>query len=454
MRVSLLDSTVTKSQIAVIGLWVAVLIGVFGAWSYTSLSLLTGGDLAGALLSIGRLLGLLATFFALTQFMLMGRIPWIERTFGLDRLASYHRFNGYAAIILIVLHPMFIINSYALSADKNVLAQYWEVIQTYPYAWLALIAEILFVTVVLSSIYIARKHLKFETWYFVHLMVYLAIVIVPFHQFALGGSLTAYPFVEKFWYGLYAFVALNILVFRFLIPFINFFTYGVTVSKVIRETPTTTSVYMKSSMFSKLKVHPGQFVLVRIFAKKLWWQEHPFSVSKVPGGNYELRLTIRNVGDYTSDIEGLKSGAKVLLSGPYGRFTKEVAVTDKRLYVAGGVGITPLLAMATESVGEGVDTVMLHGNTTEKDVVLASDAKKLVKKGLKLAYVFSKPSRSYKGETGYIDVNKIKRLVPDYKERDIYICGPPPMMDGLIENLPGAGVPEGHIHFERFSLHP
>lgn len=59
---------------------------------------------------------------------------------------------------------------------------------------------------------------------------------------------------------------------------------------------------------------------------------------------------------------------------------------------------------------------------------------------------------AYDPERGYIDAAKIKRFVPDVKERDVYLCGPAPMMKAVRSALQNLGVPNRQIHWERFSL--
>jgi predicted ferric reductase len=448
----LTDARPTPAQLAIITSWYLLIVGVAGLWVFGSSQLLFEG-LPDALLSIGRLLGLLATFFALTQFMLMGRIAWIERSFGLDRLAVFHRINGYLAITLILLHPAFIIASYSILSGQNYIAQYLSTVQDTPYGWFAFISQVLFIAVVASSIYIARRRMKFETWYYVHLMVYAAIVLVPFHQFVSSPELAGSTFGRYFWLSLYGFVAANILVWRFALPVINFFRFNFRVTDVVAETPTTTSVYIKADRLSRLNIKPGQFVLVRILTPKLFLQEHPFSVSLLPGDD-TLRLTIRKVGDYTTEIADLKPGARVVVSGPFGRFTKEVAVTSKRLFIAGGVGITPIRTMAEEAVARGTDSVIVYASRAPEDTPLKSELDELSKsEHLKVLYVFSDVPDDFKGLKGRVDGAMIKELVPDFAERDVYICGPPPMMSALVSDLSARNLTPNQLHYERFSLH-
>lgn len=437
LKVHLFDGRISLAQQLILLLWASVLVAVVGLWAPRGVQMLGSGNLSASFVTIAGLLGLLATFFALTQFMLMGRIGWIERQFGLDRLASYHRINGYLAISLIVIHPLFITLSHVVDGEPNIIAAYLSIFSQHPYTIWALVAEILFIAVVVSSIYVARRHLKFETWYFVHLMVYAAIVLASFHQFANGSSLAGSSFATGFWYGLYGFVALNLLIWRFGLPLYNFWRFDFTVSRVVKETPTVTSVYIKAKNLGRFKVKPGQFILVRIFAPNLWWQEHPFTVSWIPHGD-ELRISARAVGDYTNALAQLQPGAKVLVSGPFGRFTEDVAATDKRLFIAGGIGITPLRCLA-EQAANTTDARLLYANRTPDDVPLKKELDSLT---IATTYTYDR-----------LDARAVKKLVPDFLERDVYLCGPPPMMASLIEQLTKAGLPPEQLHYERFALH-
>ena len=450
MKIPLFDGPATTAQQVIIGLWSATLFGVVAFWGLVSAPMISGG-LASALLSIGALIGLLATFFALTQFMLMGRIDWIESAFGLDKLARYHRFNGYAAIILIVLHAPLIVASYALRSKTNYFEQYIQLVQTLPYVNLAAIAVVLFVGVVASSIYIARKHLKFETWYYVHLAVYVAIVFASLHQFAIGSSLNSNSVAYGFWLSLYLFVAFNVLMWRFYLPLYNFFKHQFTVEKVVRETPTTTSVYIRANNLSSFTTTPGQFIMVRFLSKKFIFQEHPFSLSMMPKDNM-LRLTIRSVGDYTEQIRDLQAGTKVIVSGPFGRFTSAVATKEKKLYIAGGVGITPIRSMFEESVLNHQNATLLYGNKDDKDVPLKKELDAIAKSGAAVTYVYS--GKKVSGALhGRINGDLIQEQVPDVLSRDVYVCGPPALMEAVVADLKKIGVPTEQIHYEQFALH-
>src|SRR6266516_4455890 len=56
--------------------------------------------------AVGQLTGLLGAYAVLVELLLMARIPWLERYLGLNRLAVWHRGNGFAAVWLLVAHTV------------------------------------------------------------------------------------------------------------------------------------------------------------------------------------------------------------------------------------------------------------------------------------------------------------------------------------------------------------
>lgn len=432
------------------GFWLANLLIILGFWWNGAEQTIAENWLLG----VGRLAGLLATFCALTQFVLMGRVGWLEPIFGLDKLAIFHRRNGIATILLILAHLLLITLGYSQFSGLGLLEQIGQFIVIFPFVPLAMIAAALFLLVVGSSIYIARKHLKFETWYYVHILTYLAIVLAFWHQFANGADLVANEAFRYYWVGVYLFTLFNIVVWRFTIPLARSFYHGFTVEKVVSETPSATSLYITGKNLASFTAKGGQFVLIRVLAKGLWWQEHPFSLSMKPGTQH-FRMTIRQLGDFTNQIPNLVPGTRVLVSGPYGAFTHELQITPKVVYIAGGIGITPIRALLEERAQwhDKGDAILLYGNRSEQETALWKEVTELAKKGNVRVVNILSDQPSYKGEKGYIDKEKITRLVPDIAARDVFVCGPPLMVNSILPTLKKLNIPSAQLHFERFSLH-
>ncbi len=402
-------------------------------------------------LAFGRLFGLLAVTCVLLQFLLIGRSRWIEELFGLDKLSRVHHYNGYLAFTFILLHPLFITFGYASSSKTNAVQQFITLISTNRNILFAFCAVLLFITIIFASVYIIRKRLKYETWYFVHLLNYAAISLAFLHQLELGSDFLANPVFKWYWYALYTAVAVNHIFFRFLRQTWLFYKHRFTVQKVEKETSDTTSVYIGGKNLPDFKIDAGQFLIYRFLNKKLWWQAHPFSVSYYPSSEF-IRLTPKQVGDYTSELPTIQKGTKVLIDGPFGIFTGKLAVRPKFLFIAGGVGITPIFAMIQKLVLKQKDIFLLYSNKTEREVIFKKEFDTWARQGLiRLRYIMTQ-DKKFKGEQGRLDKEKIQRIVPDLKKREIYLCGPVPFMEAVKQALMELGVEKKFIHYEKFSL--
>ncbi len=94
----------------------------------------------------------------------------------------------------------------------------------------------------------------------------------------------------------------------------------------------------------------GQFVFVRFDRSE---GAHPFTIASAPGslghtaqGEALLRLVIKPLGDYTRTLgQRLRTGQPITIEGPYGRFDGKGSAARQQVWVAGGVGVTPFIAL-------------------------------------------------------------------------------------------------------------
>lgn len=404
-----------------------------------------------ALMALGRLMGLVASLTVLLQFLFMGRMPWLERTFGLDNLAKVHKTNGKLTLLFLVLHPLLLTLGYGWQTNVNLMDQYMSFVFDYEHVLWAAIGFWLFVVVGATSIYIVRSRVKFEAWYFVHLLVYVAVFLSFWHQIEVGTDLLMNQVFLYYWIGLYAVVFTLHAVFRWGAPLYSSLRHEFTVDKLVRESDSVVSVYIKGRDLKDFHVKPGQFMIFRFLKKGMWWQAHPFSMSMVPDGKH-LRISVKEVGDFTSQMKGLKPGTRILIEGPYGVFTDFFGLSSKVLFIAGGIGITPIRSLMEEVVRKEHDAILLYGNRTKEDIVFKEELEKIaVKPKVRVRHILSQDP-SFEGEKGRIDEEKIRRLVPDFKEREVFLCGPIPMMNALHETFRKMGIAPERIHYEKFEL--
>lgn len=404
------------------------------------------------MIALGRLAGLSAAYTILQQFFFMGRMPWLERVFGLDRLSRLHHDNGKRGLVLLLLHPLFLLVGYNSLSQLGLWGQTLSFLSEYEHVLWAVIGLGLFVTVAGMSIFLSiRKRFRYETWYFVHLTAYVAVFLSFWHQIDIGEDLVSKQAFYWYWIGLYIAVFASHAVFRFVRPVWNYFRYGFYVSRIVPENHNTTSVYIGGRYLDSFHINPGQFMILRFFTGKLWWQAHPFSLSLVPDGK-ELRVTIKNVGDFTSQIPAIPVGTRLMIDGPYGVFTELFSVSPKVLFIAGGIGITPIRSLMEAMARHKKDVALLYANRTERDIVFKKEFDEVTSRyGGTVTHVIS-DDPNYPGQKGRLDKEKIRQLVPDLKDREVYLCGPVSMMEAVRQALEDLGLAPSRIHYEEFSL--
>ncbi len=448
-------------RIILASLWVApFLVAAAAWWWYTTHGV--GGNLLGMgrasrLIALGSLAGLFTATAALLQLLLIGRAKWLERAFGQDRLTAAHRYNGILTATLLPVHVILVTLGHG--AKELPAVGLFAQLKTFLTSWddlpAATAAAVLLIGVGLASQSPVRRRLKYELWYYGHLAVYVAIALAFAHQFTYGTGLTSDAPNRAFtiyWYSLYAFCFGNLLLYRLVLPLWRYRRHRFAVTRVVPETDDAASVYIGGRGLERLPARAGQFVFARFLAPGYWWEKHPFSLSRRPDGA-ALRLTIKGVGDFTSRIPALRPGTRVLIDGPHGVFISRAARGRKLLLLAGGIGITPLRALAEELAPAGADMVLLCGNTHEGAIVFRQELADLQAQfpNLKVTHVLSR-QEDWQGERGHVDEEKLRRLVPDVAEREAFLCGPLPMTRSLRKALRSLGVPRPSIHYERFAI--
>src|SRR5215475_11831905 len=293
--------------------------------------------------SIGRFTGLVAADLLLILVVLMARVPWIERQYGQDLLARWHRQVGFASFALMLSHIAAITLGYAAIQRSPLLREAWSLVTTYPGMLLATAGTAALFLVTFTSVKIARARLRYESWHLLHLYAYLGIGLSLPHEFWTGRDFAQLG-EQLFWWTLYVIAAGSVLLYRIGLPLWRSARHDLRVEAVIREMPGITSVYLRGRHLERLRARAGQFCLWRFRDRRGWTRANPFSLSAAPRPDL-LRITVRDVGDGSSAVAGLLPGTRVLFEGPYGRFTGYVRRCARITLIACGIGITPIRAL-------------------------------------------------------------------------------------------------------------
>ncbi|MBK1615937.1 FAD/NAD(P)-binding oxidoreductase [Rubrivivax gelatinosus] len=156
--------------------------------------------------------------------------------------------------------------------------------------------------------------------------------------------------------------------------------------------------------------------------------------------------------------ERVQVGDVLRLRAPSGHFVLDAEESLPVVLIAGGIGITPMLAMLRCSLAAAPQRPvhLFYGVRNGAELAFGADlaALALAHPAFALHRVFSQPAggdeagRDYE-HTGFVGVELLKRALPHGRHR-FFICGPPPMMQALVPALGVWGVPPEDVRYEAF----
>ncbi|MGA6167565.1 ferredoxin reductase family protein [Amycolatopsis magusensis] len=406
------------------------------------------GPSSNVLVSLGRLTGLYGALLMAFQLLLIARLPWVDRRLGMDRLTSWHRLLGFGLLWTLTGHAVFIVSGYAVVEGTGPIDQLGTLITTMEDVLRAVVALVLILLVGGLSARYARRRLAYETWHFVHLYTYLAVVLAFGHQVAAGESFVDSPAARAYWWALWGAALAAVVAGRVLLPLRRNLKHRFRVSAVVPESPEVVSIHITGDKLDELPVRAGQFFLWRFLSRDRWWQANPFSLSAAPDGR-SLRLTVKAVGQGSAALRGLRPGTRVFAEGPYGAFTTAHQTRENALLIAGGVGITPIRALLEEVRGH---VVLLYRVRSETDAVLLEELTAIARTRGAVLRLLTGPSDQDGPGGPVLGPRNLAALVPDVTDRDVFVCGPPGMTRAALRGLTELGLPAAQVHAERFSL--
>jgi predicted ferric reductase len=405
---------------------------------------------AGIFIGAGQVTALLGTYLALVQLVLMSRSPWLDRVVGSDRLAVWHRWAGFACLWLLVGHAVLTTVGFGMSDGSGVVAEIDTLLFTYPWVLMATVGLALLIAVAVTSIRAARRRLSYETWYGIHLYAYLGIALAFLHELVVGTDFLNDQVAVDYWVALYVVAIGLLLTFRVFQPIVFSVRHGLRVERIVQEAPGVVSIHLTGQRMDELPIRAGQYFQFRFLSGGGWWRHHPFSISAAPNGA-TLRVTVKDLGDDTHRLATLRPGTRVFAEGPYGAFTRERIRRSKALFIAGGIGITPLRAMIEERQPRQRDLMLLYRASSWEDVVFGKELEALGRvPGTSVRFLVGRRNTP-EMPVDPLDAQWLLYLVPDIRERDVFYCGSGSFMDHVADSLRTLRIPGKQIHAERFS---
>ena len=391
-------------------------------------------------LSPGRTLGI--TFgwagcgFLLASLMLMLRETWLAKWLGgLERMFQWHHLTGITAYVLLLAHPLLLVAE--AWPDSRRLA--WQMLSPFSQAWPIRLGWVSLLLLMLGLASTFATRIPYRIWRWLHVGLGGGVLIGLVHILLLGIEQPVLPMLA---------LALLFLAWRIFREDFGWAAQPYIVQTVRPIAQGMVEISMKP-LANAIAVTPGQFILVAFFAGSTFrgcGEFHPFTVSAI-GTDQQIRIGVKALGDCTRHIQSIEPGVIARVHGAFGTFLAERSAAPQ-LWVAGGIGITPFLAL------------LRAGKLTQPTTLLyLYRAERLEHGGAFLAELSdlanTDPLLTLKTLATGSKAPDLNTLLPDtlgLAHYECYMCGPPGMINTFRTFLRGRGMAARHIHFEKFGF--
>ncbi|HEX8077866.1 MAG TPA: benzoate 1,2-dioxygenase electron transfer component BenC [Chthoniobacterales bacterium] len=229
-------------------------------------------------------------------------------------------------------------------------------------------------------------------------------------------------------------------------------TYKGQISAIDHLSDTATSFSMKLEAEPPLTFLPGQYVNIVIPDKDGQKRSYSFSSSPhAPEVSFLLRNTPAGLLP-TFMRERAKVGAPLEFTGPVGSFYLR-EIRRPLLFLAGGTGLAPFLAMleTMSHTGSKYPVHLIYGVTSDPDLVLVDRLEQFSHRlpNFSFACCVADEKASYPNK-GYVT----RYIEPKHMhdgDVDVYLCGPPPMVDAVRNHMSEQGMSSTNFYFEKFA---
>jgi predicted ferric reductase len=383
------------------------------------------------------------------QFALTARFRWIAPTFGLDTLLQFHRQAAIVSLVMVLTHPLI------LFVVEPEYLEYLNPLSSFVRAaalWAVLGALLVLVG---SAIWRPQLHLRYEWWRTSHAVLSTFVVFVgTVHMFRVGYYMSE-PWKQAAVLGMTT-AAVGLLAYTRGIRPLRLRRTPYRVVEVVPEPGKSWTVVVEPAGHAGLRFEPGQFAWVTFDANPFSPEQHPFSFSS-SADSRQIAFTIKALGDFSSRAGDIPPGTPVYIDGPYGSFTVDAGAAEGAVFVAGGVGITPIMSILRtlrDREDERPFTLVYAAGAFETMVFREELEEMPSLLNLRLVLVPREPPPQWTGEHGNPTPALLERVLPtDESNRLRYlVCGPPGLMDLTETFLRERGTPGRHINAERFDI--
>jgi len=409
--------------------------------------------------------GILALLFLLLSLT----VTPASRLTGLGWLGQFRRMLGLNAFFHATLHFLLF---FLFDRAASVVDTASEILMR-PYLMVGMVGLVLMVALAATSTNGMIKRLGPTRWKALHRLAYVAAAAGALHYYMLVKADVSQPTAFAIVLGIlllyrlgahYWLLRMDALKYRFAPPAAaparsKSWAGQLRVAQVFDETAEVRTFRITSASGPRLPFDflPGQYLNLTLVidGQKV---RRSYTIASAPTRIGYCEVTVKREPRGLSSRhlhDAVKAGDMLEVRAPAGRFTFTGAEAGSVVLIAGGVGITPLIAQIrylTDLSWPG-DIYLLFSVKTERDIVFRDELNALQQRhpNLHVTVTLTRDGGSaWSGERGRITPALLARTVPEIAARLVFICGPTEMTDPTRQMLRDLGVPDEAIRVESF----
>ncbi|MCI2422658.1 hybrid-cluster NAD(P)-dependent oxidoreductase [Saccharopolyspora sp. K220] len=185
-----------------------------------------------------------------------------------------------------------------------------------------------------------------------------------------------------------------------------------------------------------------------------------YTISSPPTRPHRVAITVKRVpGGLVSNWlhDHLVPGAVLRARGPFGEFSMIRHPAAKYLFLSAGSGVTPLMSMTRtiHDLAWPADVVFVHSARTPDDIIFRQELAfiEATAEQVRVSHVCEAdgPTERWNGHRGRLNVELLRRIAPDFLDREVFTCGPTGYLSAVRTMLAAVGFPMDRHHQESFT---